>query len=140
MPSAFSPVREALEGYIAGRINAERLVIAVATEYYGREGRGGGRGRRDGLQPLIEVIDRASPGIVELGSVVGGAGFDVRLAERPFPKEWEADLRRAVETVLKAGERPGKREGDGEGEGEREGEGLIARVFAAVRRLFSAPA
>lgn len=129
MPFASSPAKDALEGYVAGRVTAERLVIAVTTEYYGREGK---RGRRDGLQPLIDVIDRASPGIVELGSVVGGAGFDVRLAERPFPKDYEADLRRAAEAVLNAGERPGK--------GEAEGAGLIARVVAAVRRLFIAAA
>jgi hypothetical protein len=64
-------------------------------------------GTRDGLGPLIEVIDRASPGIVELGTVQGGAGFEIRLAERPFPKQYEAELRRAAETVL-AGS--GKRE------------------------------
>src|SRR5438093_9791069 len=96
MPSVSSPVRDALESYLAGRVKAERLVIAVSTEYY-REARDG---RREALQPLIDVIDRASPGIVELGSADGGPGFDVRLAERPFPKQYEAELRRAAEAVL----------------------------------------
>lgn len=129
MPFASSPVKDALEGYVAGRVTAERLVIAVTTEYYGR---GAKRGRRDGLQPLIDVIDRASPGIVELGSIVGGAGFDVRLAERPFPKDYESALRRAAEALLNAGERPGKPEA--------EGAGLIGWVVATVRRLFIASA
>ena len=81
---------------MAGRVKAERLVIAVSTAYY----REAGNGKRETLQPLIDVIDRASPGIVELGTATGGAGFDVRLAERPFPKQYEAELRRAAEAVL----------------------------------------
>src|SRR4029077_12091348 len=99
MPSASSPVKDALESYIAGRVKAERLVVAVAAEYY-RDAR---NGKREGLRPLIDVIDRASPGIVELGMVQGGSGFDVRLAERPFPKQYEAQLREAAETVLWGG-------------------------------------
>src|SRR2546423_15034201 len=91
-----SSVRREVEGCVAGRGKAERLVIAVGAAYYGD----GGRGKRDGLGPLIEVIDRASPGIVELGMAPGGAGFEIRLAERPFPKQYEAQLREAAETVL----------------------------------------
>ncbi len=118
MPFASSPVRDALEGYVRGRLSAERLVVAIATEYYGREGK---PGTRDGLQPLIEVIDRASPGIVELGSVSGGAGFDVRLAARPFPRDCEPELRRAVEAYLGA-----------------PSPDLLSRLVRAVRRLFTA--
>jgi hypothetical protein len=91
-----SSIRRELEGFVAGRVKAERLVIAVATAYYGD----GGRGKRDGLGPLIDVIDRASPGIVELAMVAGGAGFEIRLAERSFPKEYESELKRAAEAVL----------------------------------------
>ena len=121
-----SPVREVLEAYLAGRVNAERLVISVATAYY----RDGGRWTRE-LRPIIEVIDRASPGIVELGTVQGGVGFEVRLAERSFPTQWEEELRRAAGAVLKAGERPGKGEGP---------TAVMTRVIAAVRRLFTASA
>src|SRR2546425_11197625 len=96
MPSGSSPVKEALESYVAGRVKAERLVRAVAAEYY-RDTR---NGKRETLRPLIDVIDRASPGIVELGSAAGGPGFELRLAERPFPREHEAELRRAAESVL----------------------------------------
>src|SRR6266852_712044 len=104
MPSGSSPVNEALEAYVAGRVKAERLVVAVAAEYYrdtrNPKGLPDGRGKRETLRPLIDVIDRASPGIVELGTATGGPGFDVRLAERPFPKQYEAQLREAAEAVL----------------------------------------
>ena len=119
---------------MAGRVSAERLVITVTSAYYGRDG---GRGTRDGLGPVIEVIDRASPGIVELGTVQGGVGFEVRLAERPFPKQWEGELRRAAETVVRAGEGPGKGE---EGKGSLATPGVLRRLLAAVRRLFIASA
>src|SRR5260370_39870050 len=99
MASASSPVSDALGGYVAGRIKPERVVITVAAAFYGA--RAGGE--RRALQPLIDVIDRASPGIVELGSVAGGVGFEIRPAERPFPRQDEAALRRAAETVLARG-------------------------------------
>ena len=91
-----SSVRQDLEGFVAGRVKPERVVIAVAAAYYGERG----NGKRETLRPLIDVIDRASPGIVELGIVAGGAGFEIRLAERPFPKEHEVELRNAAEMVL----------------------------------------
>jgi hypothetical protein len=135
MSSASSPVRDALASYVAGRIKPERVVITVAAAFYGS--RAGGE--RTALQPLIDVIDRASPGIVELGSVAGGAGFEIRLAERPFPRQYEAALRQAAETVLASsgGEvraappetvsAPGRPTG-----------GVLARLVGAIRRLFSA--
>src|SRR2546428_13441589 len=99
MPSESSPVKEALEAYVAGRVKAGPLVVAVAAEYY----RDALNGKREMLRPLIDVIDRASPGIVELGTVQGGSGFDVRLAERPFPKQHEPELRRAAGAALSGG-------------------------------------
>src|SRR5260370_32686121 len=106
MSAASSPVSDALASYVAGRIKSERVVIAVAAAFYGARG---GRERR-ALQPLIDVIDRASPGIVELGSVAGGVGFEIRLAGRPFPRQYEAALPRAAELVLAAsgGHAPGE--------------------------------
>src|SRR2546426_7473033 len=132
MPSASSPVKDALESYVAGRVKAERLVIAVSAEYY-REARDG---RREALQPLIDVIDRASPGIVELGSADGGPGFDLRLAERPFPKQFEAELRQAAEAVLSGG---GTREAGGvppPGATPPASPISLSRLFQRIRHLF----
>src|SRR5439155_22781291 len=124
-----SSVRRELEGFVAGSVKAERLVIAVSAAYY-RDSR---NGNRETLQPLIDVIDRASPGIVELGIVSGGAGFEIRLAERPFPKECEPELRRAAEAVLGRGEAREKA-----GEGGSAQPVLVARLVGAVRRLLGA--
>src|SRR2546428_381401 len=127
--SASSPISLAIAGYVAGRVTPERLVAQVAAAYYdgGKAGEGG-REKKEALRPLIEVIDRASPGIVELGSVESGPGFDIRLAERPFPRRYEAELRRAAETYLLR-ERAG---GEGRGKG-----ALLSRVLGAIPRLFS---
>ena len=132
MPSGSSPVNEALEAYVAGRVKAERLVIAVSAAYY-RESE---NGTREALQPLMDVIDRASPGIVELGTVQGGSGFAINLSERPFPKQHEAELRRAAEAVLGRGETGGEARKEA-GEGGTAERGLVARLMAGLRRLFS---
>ena len=132
MPSGSSPVNEALEAYVAGRVKAERLVIAVSAAYY-RESE---NGTREALQPLMDVIDRASPGIVELGTVQGGSGFAINLSERPFPKQHEAELRRAAEAVLARGETGGEARKEA-GEGGTAERGLVARLMAGLRRLFS---
>lgn len=128
MSSASSPVRAVLEDYIAGRVKAERVVAAVAVAYYGE----GGRGTRDGLQALMEIIERAHPGIVELAGTTDKPGFGVRLAERPFPKQYEADFREAVQAVL------GRGVSDASSPVTRPG--LLSRLYSAVRRLFSASA
>jgi len=97
---------------------------------------GGGGATRASLRPLIDVIDRYAPGIVELTTVSGVAGFDVRLAERPFPQEYQDDLRRAVEAALArlAAEAPSPAPA---GPG---GPGVLRRVLGAIQRLFSASA
>src|SRR2546428_6882629 len=102
MPSASSPVKDALESYVAGRVKAERLVIAISAAYYGDSN----NGNRESLQPLIDVIDRASPGIVELGTATGGPGVDIRLASRPFPKQHEGELGERAEPVLPGSGKP----------------------------------
>src|SRR2546425_8914833 len=129
MPSGSFPVKEALESYVAGRVKAERLVIAVSAAYY----RESGNGTREALQPLMDVIDRASPGIVELGTVQGGSGFDVRLAERPFPKQYEAQLREAAATVLSGG----GVFGGAPLPNAKPSSGMIARLVRAIGRLFT---
>ncbi len=133
-----SSVRRELEGFVAGSVNAERLVIAASAAYY-RDSR---NGNRETLQPLIDVIDRASPGIVELGIATGGPGFDIRLAERPFPKQYEAQLRRAAEAVLAGSGMRGEATDVGAQHAAplpnaKPTSGMIARLVRAIRRMFS---
>ncbi|HKW40440.1 MAG TPA: hypothetical protein VJN39_04260 [Gemmatimonadales bacterium] len=131
MPFASSLVKDTLEGYLAGRVSAERVVIALAAAYYRDEV----NGRRNGLGPLIDVIDRASPGVVELGSVASGSGFAVRLVERPFPPSDEADLRRAVEAYLASTRTTGVISAPAT---DPPSSGILARIVGAIRRLLTA--
>ena len=95
--SSETSVNDALAGYVAGRMTAEQLVSVVGAAYWSQEL---GAGRRGLLRPIIEVIERAHPGIVELTSTQDKPGFAVKLAERPFPKRYDADLRSAVQAVV----------------------------------------
>jgi hypothetical protein len=122
-------VSETLEGYVAGRVKAERVVEAVAAAYYGEER---GIGSRERLQPVMDVIERAHPGIVELTGSAEKPGFAVRLTNRPFPKEYEPALRAAVEAVLVEAQHAAPLRAPNPG--------LVARLFGAIRRLFTASA
>ena len=126
MSSATSPVRTVLEGYVAGRVKAERVVEAVAAAYYAKQG--GGRGAW--LRQLMDVIERAHPGVVELTSAAAPPGFGVRLATRPFPKEFEPALRAAVEASLVGAQHAAPLRAPTPG--------IVARLFGAIRRLFTA--
>jgi hypothetical protein len=128
-----SPVRDELAGYLAGRVTAERLVIAVAAAYY----RDPAAGSRDDLRPLIEVIDRASPGIVQLGRAESTPGFALRLVERPFPAAYEGELRRAVEACLASERTTGVLDVQ---RTRAPRPGVLTRLVRAVRRWFSASA
>src|SRR5574342_1213452 len=127
--SSSSAIRTLLEDYVGGRVPAERLVPAIAEQYY-RSDAG-----RDGLRPLMDVIERAAPGIVQLARVAGGPGFDIRLAERPFPAAYEVELRQAAQAVLEA--RTALAGGPGR-EPLATGGGFWSRFLGRVRRLFSA--
>ena len=120
--SSATSVNDALTGYLAGRVTAEQLVGTVTAAYY-RE-RGMGNGER--LKPVIEVIERAHPGVVELAGSAEKPGFAVRLAERPFPKRLDAELRQAVASVVTPPSSPVPRPR------------LLSRFFGAVRRFFTA--
>src|SRR5258705_13674067 len=93
--SSANPLAE----YLAGRLTAEQVVSYVATAYY-REQEARSRAQ---WRPIIELIDRAHPGVVELSATTNRPGFDVRLAERPFPKRYEVELRQAVQALLGVG-------------------------------------
>jgi len=130
MSSAASSINDVLAAYVAGREKAARVVAVVAEAYYRERGRGKG----EGLRPVMDVIERAAPGLVELVGSPGRPGFAIRLAQRDFPKNYEPDLKRAVEAALAGG---GKR---GTVDVNAPPASLVAHVFAAVRRFFTASA
>jgi hypothetical protein len=127
MSSVSSPVKAILEGYVAGRVNAERVVAAVAEAYYGERG----AGSRERLRSLMDVIERAHPGVVELAGTTDRPGFAVRVSERPFPKEYEGALREAVQLVLGKTESAAPRS-------VLPAPGMWSRLYTAVRRFFTA--
>lgn len=129
--SSATSVNDALTAYAAGKLAAEQLIGLVAAEFY-RDGRGG---VRDALRPVMDVIERAHPGIVELGGSPDAPGFTVKLAERPFPKSYESALRGAVSAVLET--HPPSRIPH---PAEVRKPGLLRRIVAAIRRVFSASA
>jgi hypothetical protein len=132
--SSSSATRALLEGYVAGRVPAERLVPAIAAEYY----RSADRRQREALRPVIEVIERAAPGVVKLARTEGGAGFDIALAERPFSDAHQAELRQAVDVALAAwGAGPGAGAAPAAG-ATPAAPGFWSRLVGRVRRLFSA--
>jgi hypothetical protein len=122
MTSSAVSVNSVLADYVAGRVPAAQLVSAVATAYYK------GDGRREMLRPVMEIIERAHPGIVELSASDEKPGFAVRLAERPFPKQWEPALREAAASVS----------GTAANTPPLPAPGFFRRVFRAIRKLFNA--
>ncbi len=123
-----STVKETLAAYLAGRAKAERVVAEVAREFYGE----GGRGKGEGLRPIIEVIERAHPGVVELAAAGDRPGYAIRLAERPFPKTFDAALRTAVERVLSGAPAADTTAAPSQSRG-----GFFSRLVQAIRRVFS---
>lgn len=111
-----------LAAYLAGQLTAEQLVGVVAAAYYGEQG----ARSREQWRPIMDVIERAHPGFVELSGNAQKPGFAVRLAERPFPKRYEADLRQAIATVVTAPSSV------------LPAPGWFARILNAVRRVFTA--
>ena len=129
MSSVTSPVRAVLESYVAGRVKAERVVEAVAGAYYTEHG----ARSREQLRPLIEIIERAHPGTIELTGTAEKPGFGVRLAERPFPKEYEGVLREAAQALLGRPEPSAPRS-------PLSAPGFLSRLYTAVRKFFTASA
>ena len=140
--SSGSSVNDALTDYLAGRATAEQLVATVTAAHYTNRGVGSG----EWLRPVIDIIERAHPGFVELRGTTDKPGFAVRLAERPFPKRYESKLREAVQIALG--------QGIGVGSGvvgarhvvplqndniaSEPAAGIWSRIVRAVRRLFIA--
>lgn len=131
MSSGSSAARELLAAYAAGRVPAARLASAIAAEYY----RSPDARQRAALRPVMEVIERAAPGVARLARTESGPGFDVALAERPFPDTFESALKDAATTAL--AEWSTARAGTTDG---TTTSGFWARLVGRVRRLFSASA
>ena len=127
MSSASSVAKELLAGYVAGRVPAVRLVPAIAVEYY----RSPDAKQRAALQPVMDVIERAAPGVARLARTQSGAGFDIQLAERPFPETFEMSLKQAAAGALEQWGMPPPA-------GTAAGAGFWGRLVDRVRRLFSA--
>ena len=111
-------------------MSAERLVGVVAAAYYS----GHGARSREQLQPLMEIVERAHPGVVQLSAAANRPGFEVRLADRPFPKRHEAELRQAVQALLVGGGDVPTRSPTLSSPISRPG--LLSRIAAAIRRVF----
>ncbi|HXJ32090.1 MAG TPA: hypothetical protein VNG35_15745 [Gemmatimonadales bacterium] len=127
MSSASSAAKDLLAAYVAGRVAAVRLVPAIAIEYY----RSPDAKQRAALRPIMDVIERAAPGVARLARTESGAGFDIQLAERPFPETFETSLKEAAAGALEQWGTPPPA-------GEAAGSGFWGRLFDRVRRLFSA--
>lgn len=135
--SASSPARRALEEFVAGKLPADRLVQAVAGRFYGTAG----KGEKEALRPVIEVAERAAPGVVSLRTKESGMGFDVQALERVIPEESLAALRHAAAVALAANwtevAEPRHPTPDTRSPAP---EGWLSRVVSAVKRLFTASA
>jgi hypothetical protein len=128
-----------LTGFLDGRVPAERLIPALAVEYY----RTGDRKAREALRPIMEVIERAAPGVGQLVRTDGGAGFDIRLAERPFPETDAEALRQAIRSALATTWGGGSAAAPAPAtasvtEDAVASPGFFSRLVRAVRRMFSA--
>jgi len=125
--SSSSAAKELLAAYVAGRVPAVRLVPAIAVEYYhSPDAR-----QRAALRPVMDVIERAAPGVARLARTESGAGFDIQLAERPFPATFETSLKEAAAGALEQWGTPLPA-------GTATESGFWGRLIDRVRRLFSA--
>ena len=123
-----SSTKETLAGYVEGRVKADHLVAAVAQTYYRERKSLKGEGWRE----LIAVIERGAPGVVELAAAEG-KGFAIKLAERPFPAQYEAALKVAARKAL--AETPAGITADSATP--EPARGFFARMVERVKRIFS---
>ena len=83
---------------MAGRLAADRLVATVTGRFYGAAG----KGEKEALRAVVELAERAAPGVVSLARTETGTGFEVRSVERVFPEASLAALRGAAAAALAA--------------------------------------
>lgn len=137
-----SPVSQVLADYVAGRATAEALVRAVRAAHYGEATR-----TEPAWHALVETIERAMPGTLELTGTTDAPGFALRPLARPVAGPEEAELRAAARQALAAlalsgtpalGTPVTAPAPPGSPPGRRTGGSLWARVLRGLRRLFSA--
>jgi len=102
----------------------------VATTYYRERKTLKGEGWRE----LIAVIERGAPGVVELAAAEG-KGFEIKLAERPFPAQYESALKAAAQKALS--ETPSSLSTDATAPAPAAPRGFFARIVDTVKRIFS---
>lgn len=122
-----SSTKETLAEYVGGRIKADRLVAAVAAAYYRERKSLKGEGWRE----LIAVIERGAPGVVELAAAEG-KGFEIKLAERPFPSAFEPALKAAAQKAL--AETPASISAEQTPTVTEPGRGFLGRIIARVAK------
>lgn len=121
MSSDSSAVESALADYVAGRLAADALAPIVAAAFFDARG----AERREALRPVLEVVERAAPGMVSLARADGVPGFALAAAGRSVAPAYEAELRRAAAAALEVLPPPG-----------RSG-GVLDRLWGAVQRWFA---
>jgi len=124
-----SSTKETLAEYVDGRIKADRLVAAVAAAYYRERKSLKGEGWRE----LIAVIERGAPGVVELAAAEG-KGFEIKLAERPFPAAFEPALKAAAQKAL--AETPASLPTSSPASNAQPSKGFFARIVDRVLGMF----
>lgn len=121
--------KDVLAEYVGGKIKADRMIAAVAATYYRERKSLKGQGWRE----LIAVIERGAPGVVELAAAEG-KGFEIKLAERPFPTAFEPALKAAAQKAL--AETPGGLSTDARASTSQPAKGLLARIVDRVLGMF----
>jgi hypothetical protein len=116
-------VKRTLQGFRSGSVPAERMAEEVCRVYYEN------KQKAAVLQPVVEVIERVSPGKVRL-TAGGGSGYTLEGFDRDVPKEAREALRAAVDLALAAfpeasavAEASSKR-------------GLLAKMWDGIRGFF----
>ena len=90
-------VNHVLAEYVAGRTGVGDLVRAVRAAHYGADARSDPTWRA-----LVETIERALPGKLELSSAAGSPGFALTPLEESVSQVHQTQLREAVQAVLAA--------------------------------------
>jgi hypothetical protein len=143
-----STISQVLADYVAGRMTLDAFVRAVRTAHYGT-----GTRTEPSWRALVDTIERAVPGTLELTGTTGAPGFALRALEQPVAPSHEPAVREAARQALEALGHEAEPVGDpvvsvvgpaiaaAKEKAERgERGGLWSRFVRRIRALFSARA